>query len=97
MVLAIPCGKALDSFFELKAVDKGDQMLEVFVINDFLLLVRNSTICDNSVIQITNWRKGIHCQQKVINAFSCLKKEIEMITFSNGKTFHIDKIEFVAV
>ena len=35
MVLAIPCGKALNSFFELKAVDKWD---------NFLSLMRNSTV-----------------------------------------------------
>ena len=60
MVPAISSGKALNGFFELEAVDI---CYHVFVVNSFLSLMRNSTICDNLVIQITNCSRKCHRQK----------------------------------
>ena len=62
-----------------------------------LRLHNGSLTCDNLIMQITNFSKRCGWQQRVINAFSLLKKATELITFSDGKKFHIDKMKFLSV
>ena len=62
-----------------------------------LHIVLHKVICDNLIIQVTNFSKGCGQQQKVVNAFSLLRKQIEMITLSDGRTSYFDKIKYFSV
>ena len=54
-------------------------------------------IYENIIIWITNFSKRCGWQQKVINPFSFLRKPIEMVTLSDSRTPHVDKIIYFSV
>ena len=54
-------------------------------------------IYENIIIWITNFSKRCCWQQKVINPFSLLRKPIEMVTLSDSRTPHVDKIIYFSV
>ena len=54
-------------------------------------------LSNSLIIQTTNCRKRCGCQQKMIDAFSLLTEEIEINTFSDPRTSHIDKIKYLFV
>ena len=54
-------------------------------------------LSDSLIIQITNCSKRCACQQNVIDSFSPLTQEIVMITFSDGRISHIDKVKYFSV
>ena len=57
-------------------------------------MVFHRLICNHLIIWIPTFSKRFGWQQKVINAFSLVRKEFEMVTLSDSRTSHSDKIYY---